>query len=390
MLSFDLESINAFVLRKQHLSLDTTCRDIPTIVEGISGLHATSPTTPYLSLFARHPDFERTLLESELYEKKSMAKIRCVRKTIYIHTKKLLPIVHAATAASVIKASRKFMQARGVSENEYDQISKDILELLSQEKMTASAIKDTLHSSQDVSSILYFMCDQGILLRAKPSKSWRDKNHQYERFCDAFPDLNLKQYSEKEAISLLIERYIASFGPVTENDILWWTGLGKTKIRQALQNLQGKIRTISITGLEGMHFMLTADLDSLSGFTAHRESTINLLPHLDPYLMGYKDRGRHLNPRDTTKVFDRSGNATSTILLNGKVVGLWDFERGDTPTIKLLHLRQLTAAIKKAIRKEALRLGVFMAEEEVKIIQRDRMTPLTDRTAGGFMTPLRD
>ena len=35
---------------------------------------------------------------------------------------------------------------------------------------------------------------------------------------------------------------------------------------------------------------------------------------LDPYLMGYKDRERYLDPRFKDFVFDRSGNVTNTIV----------------------------------------------------------------------------
>jgi hypothetical protein len=390
MLQTNPELVNAFTLRKQHLTHASKIYDIPMVVNDIVGLHATGPTVPYLSLFARHPDFARELLEDELYEKKRLAKIRCIRKTIYIHTREMIPVAYAATAASVIEASRRYMEARGVSPNKYDEISKRILDLLSQEEMTASAIKEALDSPHDISSILYFMCDQGILIRSRPVKSWRDRNHRYARFCDTFPGLDLNQYDEKEAITRLIERYIASFGPVTESDILWWTGLGKNQIHLALEDLQAKVHTISITGLNGMHYALHSDLDTLSRFEAPTETTINLLPHLDPYLMGYKDRERYLDPHDTNNVFDRSGNATSTILLNGKVIGLWDFQKGKVPIIKLLFLHQPPAATKKEILREAQRLGIFIAEEEVKVTERDTMTPLTERTAGGFMTPLKD
>ena len=34
-------------------------------------------------------------------------------------------------------------------------------------------------------------------------------------------------------------------------------------------------------------------------------------------------------------VFDRSGNATSVILVDGKVVGVWDFKGGEESFVKL-------------------------------------------------------
>jgi hypothetical protein len=389
MTSFDLEDINTFVLRKQHLTSDSTSRDITTIVWNISGLHATGPTVPYLSLFARHPKFERNFLEDELYRKKRLAKIRCIRKTIYIQSKEMLPIVHAATVALAEKASRRFMEARGVTLDAYERLSKEILGLLSEKEMTASELKEALRSPLDISSILYLMCDQGNLIRARPEKGWRDKNLRYALFTDYFPDLNLTQYDEKEAIRLLVERYLVAFGPVTESDILWWTGLGKIKIRQALEELRAKVIHISIAGFETRHLLLHSDVEPLSTSSTPSNPTIRLLPYLDPYLMGYKERGRYLNPQHTTMVFDRSGNATSTILINGRVTGVWDFDEREVPSIKLHFFSPPPPDILVGVRQEAARLGTFIAEDEVRIKECDTMTSLTERSAGGFMSPLR-
>ena len=389
MLQVSLENVNAFVLRKQHLTPDSTHRDIPTIVKDICGLHATGPTVPYLSLFARYPNFEKTHLEEELYQKKRLAKIRCVRKTIYIHTKEMLPIVHRATAAFVQKASRRFMESRGTTLDEYEQVSKDILGLLSEKEMTASEIKKALHSSSGISSVLYFMCDQGLLIRGRPERGWRDKNQRYALFTDYFPDLDLAQYDEKGAVRLLIERYLASFGPVTESDIVWWTGLGKAVIRQALEELRVKITHVSIAGLGGRYVLIRTEIEPLLETYTQSKPTICLLPYLDPYLMGYRERGRYLNPQHTTLVFDRSGNVTSTILVNGSVVGVWEFDEKEAPSVKLHFLSQPPHDILAGVRHEAAQLAKFISEEEATLEECRLMTPLPERSAGGFMSPLR-
>ena len=49
----DLNSVNRFLLHKQHLTDESKTDDILQIARDIYGLHATGPTTPYVSLFAR-------------------------------------------------------------------------------------------------------------------------------------------------------------------------------------------------------------------------------------------------------------------------------------------------------------------------------------------------
>jgi hypothetical protein len=106
--------------------------------------------------------------------------------------------------------------------------------------------------------------------------------------------------------------------------------------------------------------------------------------------MGYKDRERYLSKEHRDRVFDRGGNATSTILLNGRVVGVWDFSEEKKPLLKMFLFERFEEDILKQIHLEAKRIGRFMANEEVQLTECDSMIPLTRKTAGGFMFPLKN
>ena len=101
MTSINLSQVNHFVLHKQHLTDDSRIDDIVQITGDISGLHATGTREPYLALFARTRNFTREQLDNELYVKRSLGKIRCMRGTLYILTTEMLPVAYAATKALV-------------------------------------------------------------------------------------------------------------------------------------------------------------------------------------------------------------------------------------------------------------------------------------------------
>lgn len=88
-------------------------------------------------------------------------------------------------------------------------------------------------------------------------------------------------------------------------------------------------------------------------------------------------------------MFDRSGNATSTILLDGRVVGVWDLEEEEL-TVKIHLFKKVENNLLTEIYSKAEEIGKFINGEEVKIIKCNSMTPLTRRTAGGFMSPLKN
>ena len=383
MSDLNLNLVNNFILRKQHLTDDSKTDDVVQIVEDVGGLHATIPKTPYLSMFSRAKNFTRKKLDEELYTKRSLGKIRCVRKTVYILPKGIIPVAFSATKKMVELTSERYSKYLGVTQNEYRKMSKLVLEVLKGGGMTAKEVKNALVSELNISAILNLMCDQGLLIRGNPRKGWKSNIHTYYPFHDYFPDIDLNEPSEARAVSLLVQHYLRSFGPVTEKDIVWWTGLNKTAIQEALKKLKEQIVQVEIEGLKDGFIMLQSDM-ALKMTAPHKIRVVNLLPALDSYIMGYKQRERYLSYQHYDKLFDRSGNATSTILLDGRVVGVWDFKEGKEPVVKILLFEEAENSVVTEIYSKAQKIGEFIAGKEVRIKECDSTIPLPRRTAGGF------
>jgi hypothetical protein len=194
---------------------------------------------------------------------------------------------------------------------------------------------------------------------------------------------------EGRAREKLMRRYIHAFGPVTPMDAAWWIGLTKTESKRTLAQLAESTEQITVEDLEG-DLILTRDQVARLSSVKPMGRTVNLLPAQDSYVMGYKDRERYLDPRDKDLVFDRSGNATSTILLDGRVIGVWDIDGGKNPVAKLMVFEDVDEQMRREIRLRLGALGQFMAGGRIPIRESESMTPLPERTAGGFMSPLRD
>ncbi|RPI23907.1 MAG: hypothetical protein EHM70_21925, partial [Chloroflexota bacterium] len=122
---------------------------------------------------------------------------------------------------------------------------------------------------------------------------------------------------------------------------------------------------------------------------AQAPSGVVFLPTLDSYLMGYKERSRYLQESDRTYIFDRSGNAAATILVNGRAEGVWDYEGREEPTVRLFLFRQLGSQVMDEIMAAARRLGEWMSGDKTLLKVCERMVPLTERPAGAVMSPLK-
>jgi hypothetical protein len=389
MSRINLDRVNHFALRQQHLTDDSRIDDIIQIAKDIVGLHATSTTTPYLALYARTHHFGKEHLDEELYLKRNLAKIRCMRKTLYILPKEMLPLAYAATGKMAREASRRYAEFRGVSPEKYEVMSKSVLALLKGREMSVFEVKKALKPQVDVASLLSLMCDQGLLVRGRRGKGWKDKNHKYALFREYFPDVDLARIDETEARTLLLQYYLHSFGPVTENDIVWWIGLTKAAVRKALGDIRGQLVQVEIDEIGGGFIMLGSDWDIMKNIGPFKRPTVNLLPSLDPYLMGYRQRERYLELENYDRIFDRSGNAVSSIMLNGRVVGVWDFEEDAEPTVKIFLFNEVEKGVLKGIHSRAQQVGEFIADRKVRTKLCDSMIPLTSRPAGMVMSPLK-
>lgn len=390
METLKLNHVNKFVLIKHHLTDDTLIDNIIKITNDLCGLHSTRLSTSYLSLFVRTKYFMKTDLERELYINRTLGRIRGMRRTLFIQPIDMIPIVHTATFKLGEKNFEKYMEFHKVSINEYQEVSDRIMKILKGKELSASEIRKELNSKSNIPAIIQLMCNYGLLIRGKPIKDWKDGRNRYAVFKEYFPSLDLKIISEKEAVQYLVEKYVKTYGPVSENDISWWTGLTKLKIREALQNIKSQLNSVTISSIKGKFITLNSDIEQLHNLNNVDNPTLIFLPELDPYPMGYKDRERYIDSKNYNKIFDRSGNIAATIFLDGIAIGVWDTEEKSEPIIKFHLFHPIEKDLLEELYSKAKKIGKFYFDMKVQIKECESMIPLTDRTAGGFMTPLKN
>jgi hypothetical protein len=383
----NLLKINKFVLHKQRLTGEKADASLVETVRATGGLHATSPTTPYLSLFARRKNFRRDQLDAELYTKRNLGKIRYVRKTVYVLPRDMIPTALAATRMMTEPASQAYAKFLGITQKRYATMSRQIMEILKDKGgLTVKQIRQQLQTTLNVSPVVNLMCDQGLLVRGAPEKSWKSNMHTYHLLNEYFPDLKLNSVNEEDAKKTVVRQYLASFAPVTENDVSWWTGFTKSQVRQLLEELRKEISHITVSGMNKDFIVPSQEVAALVAMEATGKHVVNLLPSLDPYLMGFKDRERYLDSARYDYVFDRGGNAAATILVDGRVIGVWDFE---DPFVKVFLFNRIEADVLEEVQCKAKSVGAFISGKEVKIKECTSMVPLVQRTAGGVMSPLK-
>lgn len=386
--SITYSSINHYILRKQHLTQDSNTDGTTQIIKDLCGLQSTGTFEPYVYLFSRKTNFKKEELDSLLYESRDLIKIRGMRNTLFIVPIEDAPIIHNAT--NYLKESRfdGFFTHTDFTRDEYFNLESQILQVLKKESLITTDIKKKIPTDRNISIIISLMCDKLLLVRDQPPKGWKDRRNKYALMKNYYPDLNFEGIEEQEAINSLVYKYVDAYGPVTEEDIAWWGSFTKTSTRKALEFNKNKIEKLTISDSE--YYILKSDIKLLEKTTPPKPPKINFIANLDPYLMGYKKRERFIKSDIYDFVFDRSGNGTTTILFNGEVIGIWDFQDKPEPLIKFLLFEKPKENVINEIKKKASQIGQFILEQEVKIQECSNSTPLTKRSAGTFMRPLKE
>jgi len=341
--------VNSYLAHKQHLLPTSHLGDVVQVVRDIVALHATSATSPYLSLWARVTGFQREMLEDTFYERRELARVHCMRKTVHAVPSDEVSLFFQAYVERHVLAELRgweslLVQAGICQEGEADPLLKrlyrQVLDVLSEKgpstvRQIGQAVPELkTRIRHDVgkpyegefsigSCLMLTMCMLGLLVRARPRGTWRSNLYEYAALSDWLPDVDLDSVTSQEAQSWLIRRYLAAFGPATLDDIQWWTGFSKGETKKGLEALEPTVTEVVIEGLGAGYLTLTDDRQRLRDFSPPDVPYVFFLPDLDPYIMGYRDRRRFLAPEHRAKLFDRAGNGVPTVWVNGRVVGTW-------------------------------------------------------------------
>jgi hypothetical protein len=355
--------VNSFLAHRQHLLPIARCTDVVQVTRDIVALHATDPVGPYLSLWARTADFRREALKDALYEQREMAKVLCMRDTLHVVPGDEIPFFFQAYASRRTSAERAtvsalLVQAGTCMEGEAGtvlvglhrrvsdvlrargpltvrQISQAVPEL--QARVRYAVTKPYGGEFSIGSRLVPSMCALGLLIRARPRGTWRSNLYEYAPLSAWLPGVDLETVAPQEAQAWLVRRYLSTFGPVTRDDVQWWTGFSKGDTGEALRALGAGVVEVAIEGWGSGHLMLADDAERLREFAPPDTPYVFFLPGLDPFIMGYKDRRRFLAAEHRAKVFDRAGNAVPTVWANGRVVGGWGQRKDGSVTYGLFE-----------------------------------------------------
>lgn len=387
---FSREASLRRTIERHHLLHGEAAASVESVTADVVGLRVRSGAAPYLSLLARIPSFTRDRLDTALYDRHGLVRFRAMRGHVFIVRPSALQVLFCATSPEVLRYSRHNLEVRGVQAPEYERLAARILELTAAEPLSTASLRERLDTHADVGAIVTLMCDEGLLLRDRPAGSWRDLRMTYAPLASVLPEVRLGGMTRLEASVELVRAYVRGFGPVTEKDVVWWTGVGAKRVEPALAELGDEIVRVSVEGSDLEHLVHAADVDELELVHARPRHSVAFVPALDPYTMGYAERDRFVADERRAYVMDRAANVAPAILIDGTIAGVWDISEEAEPAVLLHIFEESDPHARDAVLEHARSVGLFWFEREVPVRQVPRLDPLPQRAVGAFMRPLRD
>jgi hypothetical protein len=376
------DAVRRRVLAKHDLLSRAGAGGAVQVADDVLGLHATSPTTPYLSLFERVQGFASDHLEDALYERRDLVRLKGMRGTVFLFSRRLAPLVFAATRAATLASDRRWLATNA---DGYARLAPKVVGALAGQSLTVKQLRQVLGADAELAGVVAMLCDEGRIVRDQPIGSRNSSTFRYRLWAEVLPDVVLDEWDEAAAMRELVRLYIDSYGPVTRADLIWWTGLPARRIDGALSHLGDELVPVSVVGLEGELLMTASALDQTAA-ADRGGAPVNLLPMLDPFTMGYRDRSRLLDPSLNETVIDRGGNATSVVLVDGRVAGVWDFPEAPNTAVRVL-LFEPGHRGRKRILEHAAETAAFWFDRPARVEEYTSMIPLRQRS-GVMRRPL--
>ena len=340
------------------------------------GLYVPPPVS-HLELAARVPGYRTSELDALLAER-SLIGLRCLRGSAFLMAVDLLPIVVPATRARNVKAFAGFLR-KSLTTADYPTWTGRIEDVLGLgEQLTKAEITARLDPPEDdrpfITNVVSQMATESRLIGIRIPVSWRSAQIAYTRWADWLPAVDVESPDPDAARIELARLYLRSFGPASITDFAWWSGLTKTQARAAVETSGATTR---------------GDLFEFDSVAADPPRGVRLLPIWDTLFVTWKDRSRFISEVLLPYVYDRSGNATSVVLIDGEVAGVWSMSPGDAGLeVRAAPFGRFTAAHWTAIEEEAQVVGGLAHSEPTTLIRVDNPPNLRDGKRNLFMRPV--
>jgi DNA glycosylase AlkZ-like len=327
-------------LRAQRLTLANAARSPVEAVRHLIGVQAQIPSAASFAVRVRTADARAVDVNRGIAPCGPLVRTWLMRGTLHLATAEDVDWLLAVLAPAVLRGSRRRHAELGLSAATLARSADLLVRLLAGGRATRSELFAGLAeqgldpAGQRGIHMIRHAALHG-LLSCGPDQD-REQTWVLREPSPPIPD-------REEALADLANRYRRGYGPADVHDLAAWSGLPVSDARQA--------------------WRLAGDGYDEPGHGGIRRPTVRLLPHFDPYLLGYAGRDHAVPAEHARKIWTGGGYVLPTVTVDGWAVGTWRSEnRGGriAVTVTPFDPRPLVEAVSARIDAEVADIGRFL------------------------------
>jgi len=350
--------LNRAMLARQML-LQRQTLDIVPAIERLAALQAQWSPSPYIALWSRLVDFDRSALWSAIEKKHTVVRARLMRGTLHLVSARDFYSYAVATQDLQRGAWNRLQIGRGVD-------PKVVARLAIARAKTPRAKEDVLaHITKTIGHlggpfdwlIWRFVSAHADLVSAPPGGHWEYGGTDAPYVAARHWIKGGTRPTEDAAIELLIRRCLAAFGPVTLADVAKFAGQVPARIRPVLERMRASLVTFA-----DEERRVLFDLPRAPRPDPETPAPVRFLPRYDELLIAYHHRDRVMPARYRPRIYSKNAIVEAVLLVDGMGAGTWGLERTKTDAVlRIEPFARLSRADRRAATAEGGRLAHFLA-----------------------------
>ena len=294
-------------------------------VTHLVGLQAQNPLDPYLALWSRLEDFDPVALGRRV-EDRTLVRIVVMRGTIHLVTADdalvLRPLVQPVLDREIARHAEFAPHLAGVDTGPAMRFAADVL---ADRPRTGTQLRAALAErfpDLHAPALAYAARCELPLVQVPPRGVWGRSGAVTSTPLEAWVG---RPPSTDGSLDDLVFRYLGAFGPATVADAAAWSRL--TGLREVFERVRPRVRTFRDE--RGRELF---DLPDAPRPDPDVPAPVRILPEYDNALLSHADRSRFA-ATDPTWVADASGPFQGSVLVDGRVRGIWHAE-GSTVVVE--------------------------------------------------------
>jgi hypothetical protein len=319
-----------------------------------------------LTAWARIDGLAKDAVSKQVWQKRGLVKAWTLRGTLHLMPASEYDLWIGALANYKHYHRGAWLKYFGVTAKELEKVLDAVGDVLGEEPITreelASAVEKKVRSKSMGETL---RSGWGALLKPASFQGklcYGPSQGQNVTFIgpEAWLGRKLEIPDPEEALREVSRKFVLLNGTVAREELArWWSGFSAAQAGRILESLPGVV-PVEVEGQR--RYLAAKEVDA--ALKAHARKEVHLLPAFDQYVVMSPRDPAVLDPKMKARVFRKSAWLSPVLLVDGRIEGVWWWERkGKRVAISFEPFTKQPAWVKKAAIGEAERLAAFLGAE---------------------------